>query len=81
MAEDAENDERSAAEASTPASPPGLSDDARRRIGHHLQNLYAPALRAPLDERLVELLSQISGEAPKKRPADNDDSPLAGDWT
>lgn len=63
MAEDAENDRRSADEAPASADLPNLAWDARRRIGHHLQNLYAPALRVPLDERLVELLNQIGGEA------------------
>ncbi len=81
MAKDAENDEQPIADASASADRPGLSPDARRRIGLHLQNLYAPAFRVPLDERLAELLNLIDAAAPKKRPGDNDDSPLAGRWT
>ncbi|AWN37699.1 hypothetical protein DK427_19835 [Methylobacterium radiodurans] len=81
MADDPANDERHLAESPTRAEGPGLSVDAQRRIGHHLQHLYAPTLRAPLDERLAELLNSIDAAAPKKPFADNDDSLLAGPWS
>lgn len=81
MANDAENNENPSTAVHAQRDGPSLPLAARQRIGHHLQNLYAPALREVLDERLVELLNRIdSAAAPKKPPADNDDSPLDGSW-